>query len=170
MGIACASTSAYGQVAFGFVGYGTRTGYGWPGYDYARVGRGGFYGPLAVSPWITGPGAIYGPAGPRNVTWYTPGLGYSSTVATGLPWQGVSPVNPRPWNGGDWSDGTMIARQDRQERARRRAELFYAARPRDLPRQRVPGAEPTVLPASTKEKVKQMPEPAKNPSGDASPK
>ncbi len=110
------SATAHAQV--GWVGYGSGT-------------RGGLIGP---SPWMgVGPrGGIYssnlygGAGGPRSVTWYTPGHGYSSNVQTGLPWHNdVISRPPRAYAPGGMGEVQSIARQ---ERAARRMETLYALR------------------------------------------
>lgn len=110
--------SATAQAQIGWVGYGSGT----------RAGM------VGLSPWrgVAPRGGIYnsnlygGSGGPRSVTWYTPGLGYSSNVQTGLPWHNdVISRPPRADAPGGLGEGQSIARQ---QRAARRMETLYALR------------------------------------------
>lgn len=109
--------------------YGPRvtTGYG--------VYPGGYVGPgvyLPVPNYYYGRASLPGPAGPRAVTWYTPGLGYATNVQTGLPWYGATPMSARAYAApaGPQPD-PMLARQ---ERVRRRMETVYAVNHHQLGR------------------------------------
>jgi len=101
--------------------------------------------------WGIGPRlSNYGNFGPRPVTWYVPGQGYSTYVANGLPWQG-SAVQQRtmqyPSSVGMGMDG-MIARNDRYMR---RLETLYALQEKAYADSRRPVREPSTLAASAKE-------------------
>lgn len=116
------------------------------------VGMGMGYGlPYMGYGWGIGPRlSNYGNFGPRPVTWYVPGQGYSTFVANGLPWQG-SAVQQRtmqyPSSVGMGMDG-MIARNDRYMR---RLETLQALQAQAYADSRRPVREPSTLAASAKE-------------------
>lgn len=121
----------------------------------APLGYAGTWGTMPLS--MTGPriGTYYGSTGtygPRSVTWYTPGWGYSDGLQTGLPWHGqpiAAPPRPMPPTSFD-PQGPMVARQ---ERVRRRMETMYAAVRQERERRRLaPSTDPEVLAAGSKEK------------------
>lgn len=125
---------------------------GWGGYGFNS--RAGLVGP---TPWMMGPRAgLYGGGyggysnGPRSVTWYAPGLGYSSNPQTGLPWHGeVVSRPPRAQAPSSLGEGNSIARQ---ERAKRRLETLYALRDVERQRRRDLAEREEMLAASAKQK------------------
>ena len=113
------------------------------------TGYGGF--PFSGYGWGIGPRlSNYGNFGPRAVTWYTPGQGYSSYVANGLPWQG-SPVSPRayqyPSSTGMGIDGAIA----REERYRMRFDTLQALQQQAYASRNLPPRNPSVMAASAKE-------------------
>jgi hypothetical protein len=109
--------------------YGPRVAPGYGAYPGGYVGPGVYF---PVPNYYYGRASQPGPAGPRAVTWYTPGLGYASNVQTGLPWYGATPTSARVHSGaaGAPMDSTLA----RQERVRRRMETVYAVNHHQLGR------------------------------------
>lgn len=105
---------AAGAYGGGYAGYGyPASGLVVPGYHRA---------PLHTAHGVVGPG------GPRVVTWYTPGLGYTANVQTGLPWH--APKGYRHPS----TDDEPAAMMARQQRALRRMETVHAVNHHQLGR------------------------------------
>ncbi|MBY0587635.1 hypothetical protein K2X85_10680 [bacterium] len=129
---------------------------GWSGYGYSNgYGIGGRTGWIAPSPWMMGGraglyGGYGGIGGPRAVTWYTPGQGYSSNVQTGLPWnQGGVGRSARGLPPSAMDDASSIARE---ERAARRMDTLLALKDYERERRREIYRTETMLAASAKKK------------------
>ena len=91
-----------------------------------------------------------GSYGPRAVTWYTPGQGYSSSAGNGLPWQGYpvpQQAYPYPNGAGMGLDG-LLAREGRYQQ---RLEALYALQQQAYVDRYNPVRDPSTMVASTQE-------------------
>lgn len=162
--VLAAASSASAQVIGPYYMFGPRL---MPAHSYGYGYGPGYLGPGAVLPaaGYYGRTSIPAVAGPRPVTWYTPGLGYATNVQTGLPWQGPTPASARSYAGNPYGAGAdpALARQDR---VRRRMETLYAVNHHQLGRDYPKYLDQSLVANS---KWKKQPPAAETPDKDSPP-
>lgn len=126
--VSATSALAQGRRGFYSYSYGPRVsgayGVGFAGYGYPSYG-----GVAPIGHYRSSLYSQSGVSGPRIVTWYKPGLGYSANVQTGLPWQA-----PRGLRASDaLDDSTAVVA--RQQRTLRRMETVHAVNHHQLGRE-----------------------------------
>jgi hypothetical protein len=166
--VAASSGQAQGRRGFYSYSYGPRLsgayGVGYAGYGYPAYG--------AVAPMGHYRSSLYSPtgasgiAGPRVVTWYTPGIGYTANVQTGLPWHAPRGLRAS----GTIDESTAVVA--RQQRALRRMETLHAVNHHQLGREYPAFLDQSLVADSKwKKKAKEAAEqpPATLPAADKSP-